>query len=511
MRAQSVHFYVLTVVLALAGLALTAYQVFSLHLPLTEQETDNLWVIDARVQYEATGPGAVKLRMFIPPLERHYVALNESFVSKDYGINIDSSGANRLLTWSARRARGQQTLYYRLNVATRFGAAPPAAEGPVYRAPMMLEPIEVIAVETLLEPIRKHSADIETFISEAIQRLSRSNDEHVKVLLQDPSSLTQKVDALERLLSVAHIPIERVHILDLDKPSSQQLELWIRSYNGTQWLYFNPATGSRGLPENRLVWWYGDQPLFQLEGGRNPRIDFTINQSAINAMRLGQLSSNAQSTISNFLDFSLYGLPLAQQQVYQLIIMIPLGVLFILLLRNLIGLQTLGTFRPVLIGLAFRETGLAVGVVFFIVITALGLMVRGYLEYLKLQLLPRLSVVLTFVVMLMAGISLLTHKLGMESGLSVSLFPMVILTMTIERLSITWDERGGNTAFKQGVITLFAAAGTFYLMNLSWLKYFIFTFPGTLLIMVAIMLLMGRYRGYRLSEIIRFRALAESK
>ena len=51
--------------------------------------------------------------------------------------------------------------------------------------------------------------------------------------------------------------------------------------------------------------------------------------------------------------------------------------------------------------------------------------------------LPRLSVVLTFVVVLIAVISLLSHKLGLERGLSVSLFPMVILTMTIERLSIT--------------------------------------------------------------------------
>ncbi|WP_408962240.1 7TM domain-containing protein, partial [Pseudomonas aeruginosa] len=36
-------------------------------------------------------------------------------------------------------------------------------------------------------------------------------------------------------------------------------------------------------------------------------------------------------------------------------IMIPIGVLVILILRNLIGLQTLGTFTPVLIALAFAR------------------------------------------------------------------------------------------------------------------------------------------------------------
>ncbi|MHB8822631.1 MAG: 7TM domain-containing protein, partial [Pseudomonadaceae bacterium] len=125
---------------------------------------------------------------------------------------------------------------------------------------------------------------------------------------------------------------------------------------------------------------------------------------------------------------------------------------------------------------------------------------------LKLQMLPRLSVVLTFVVVLIAIISLFSHKLGLERGLSVSLFPMVILTMTIERLSITWEERGGGHAFKVAVGTLVAASLSFMLMNIPELTYFIFTFPAVLLIMVGFMLAMGRYRGYRLTELFRFKA-----
>ena len=181
-------------------------------------------------------------------------------------------------------------------------------------------------------------------------------------------------------------------------------------------------------------------------------------------------------------------------------------VLVILILRNLGGLQTLGTFTPVLIALAFRETQIGFGIILFTLITALGLSLRSYLEHLKLQMLPRLSVVLTFVVVLIAVISLLSHKLGLERGLSVSLFPMVILTMTIERLSITWEERGGGHAFKVAVGTLIAASLAFMLMNIQELTYFIFTFPAVLLIMVGFMLAMGRYRGYRLTELFRFKA-----
>jgi len=122
----------------------------------------------------------------------------------------------------------------------------------------------------------------------------------------------------------------------------------------------------------------------------------------------------------------------------------------------------------------------------------------------------RLSVVLTFVVVLIAAISLFSHKLGLERGLSVALFPMVILTMTIERLSITWEERGGGHAMKVAIGTLFAASLAHLIMTVPELVYFVFTFPAILLILVGFMLAMGRYRGYRLTELVRFKAFVKA-
>lgn len=109
--------------------------------------------------------------------------------------------------------------------------------------------------------------------------------------------------------------------------------------------------------------------------------------------------------------------------------------------------------------------------------------------------------------MLMAIISIVSNKLDIESGLSVALFPMVILTMTIERLSILWEERGGPAALKIGICSLFAASVTHIVMQIQSVHYLFFAFPGLLLILIAIMLVCGRYRGYRLLELLRFREL----
>ena len=504
MRSLTFHLKILITILVLLGVSVTAYQIFVLGIPVTEDATDDLWNIDAKVEFVASTKDPVKVQMFVPPLSRDYVSLNESFISNNYGVAVNRVDGNRKVTWSARRAKGNQTLYYRLVLTKRYTAEKSKIKGPTFRDSIAIEGPEKIAAEALLAPIRQHSADVETFIGEAIKRVNNANDDNVKLLLAGDPSTPHKAKIVELLLSIAHVPVEKVHTIRLVADQPQTPELWLRSFNGNDWLYFNPETGEQGLPTDRLLWWTGDENLITVDGGKKANVTFSLNNSEMNAIRLAKLTD--ENTDANFLEYSLYGLPLQTQQTFMIMVMIPIGVLVILILRNLIGLQTLGTFTPVLIALAFRETQLGFGILLFTVITALGLSLRSYLEHLKLQMLPRLSVVLTFVVVLIAAISLFSHKLGLERGLSVALFPMVILTMTIERLSITWEERGASHAMKVAIGTLFAASLAHLIMTVPELVYFVFTFPAILLILVGFMLAMGRYRGYRLTELVRFKA-----
>ncbi|MGB2248157.1 MAG: 7TM domain-containing protein, partial [Alcanivorax sediminis] len=329
----------------------------------------------------------------------------------------------------------------------------------------------------------------------------------VKLLLGGDASTPNKARVIELLLSIAHVPMERVHTVRLQADMAQSPELWLRSFNGDKWLYFNPETGEQGLPDDRLVWWRGWEPLMKVDGGKSADMVFSVHRNEMSALQLAQTLRLKDA--SSFIDFSLYELPLPAQQLYRTLIMIPIGVILVLLMRSLVGMETLGTFTPVLIALAFRETQVIYGVMLFIFITALGLSLRSYLEHLKLQLLPRLSVVLTFVVIVMALMSLLGYKLGIGSGLSVGLFPMVVLTMVIERTSIVWEERGGSQSLKVGLSTLFVAVLSHLLMVWQPLTYFVFTFPGVLLCVASFMVMMGHYRGYRLTELVRFRAMVD--
>jgi len=113
------------------------------------------------------------------------------------------------------------------------------------------------------------------------------------------------------------------------------------------------------------------------------------------------------------------------------------------------------------------------------------------------------------VVLCLLAISILSHRLGLEMGLSVALFPIVILTIAIERVSILWEEVGPREALHQSLGTLLVAAVAYLIMGLDLVEYLVFVFPELLLVVLAGILLLGRYTGYRLLELGRFRELGE--
>jgi hypothetical protein len=309
-----------------------------------------------------------------------------------------------------------------------------------------------------------------------------------------------------RLLALAGVPARTVHGVVLkDQREKAPLVHWLEVYDQKQWRPHHPFTGAVGLPDNYLPWWRGPGPLVSLKGGSELHVNLSISRDLEEAIQTAVIRGQIKKPL--LLRFSLLSLPLHTQQVFRVLLMVPVGAFLLIILRNVIGLSTFGTFMPVLIALAFRETQLLWGIVFFSILVALGLTIRFYLEQLKLLLVPRMAAILTVVVALMAVVTILAHKIGLERGLSVALFPMVIMTMTIERMSIVWEERGPQEAIKQGLGSLAAAVVAYLVMHLRLVQHLVFVFPELLLLLLAGTVLLGRYSGYRLVELWRFRAV----
>ncbi|MBL8267800.1 inactive transglutaminase family protein [Steroidobacter sp.] len=503
------HIYVLSAVLALIGLALFAYKSQVLGFPLQAQETTRVWTVEAAVRFDP-GPASVKATLRIPNLTPGFSILDENFISRGFGHATRIAPAGRESQWTLRQASGPQTLYYRAQVyrdPTRIAedTTPPFPEQPVLDEPSR------IAMEGLIAEVRRQSADVASFTTELLRHINHAErDPYVSMFKSRGSAPSDEAKLATIFLAGAQIPARIAHGVQLrNVPGPVQSQQLLEVHDGVQWLYFNPKTLEQGLPPEFLIWWRGDDPIASLEGGGNLDVSLAVQQNLLDSLVVAE--RRAELTGSHAMDFSLFALPIATQAVYAVLMMIPIGALVIMLLRNFVGVKTFGTFMPVLVALAFRETRLLWGLVLFAIIVSLGLLIRFYLEKLRLLLVPRLTTVLTVVVLLMAGISVLSQKLELQPGLSIALFPMVILSMTIERMSIVWEERGASEALQEGIGSLLVAAVAYVIMGIPWLEHLIFVFPELLLLVIAVSLLAGRYTGYRLLELRRFKALLPTR
>jgi hypothetical protein len=177
----------------------------------------------------------------------------------------------------------------------------------------------------------------------------------------------------------------------------------------------------------------------------------------------------------------------------------------------LVGVRTSGTFMPVLIALAFIQTTLLVGLIIFLGLVGAGLWIRSYLSQLNLLLVSRVAAVIIVVIVLMAVLAVTSYKLGLDQALTVTFFPTVIIAWTIERMSILWEEEGGHEVLIQGGGSLLVAILAYLAMSTAIIEHLTFNFPELLLSLLGVILLLGKYTGFRLSELYRFRDLVYKK
>ena len=500
------YVYALAALLTAIGLSMFVYKWQVLGFPVTDNQKTPIWTIETSIRFDS-GPGSIKANLQIPTLTPGFRTLREYNVSKGFGFSLNYVSGGREAQWAVRRADGRQTLYYRRVVYEDTGRDQSDTTPPFPPPPVINEPFKT-AVEVLVSDVQDHSADAASFTTELLRLANDpSPDANVELLLVDAETSAEFVQTMTTILAYARIPARMIRgVVLADQQRSVEPLPWLEIHDGDRWRYFNPNTGEEGLPDRYLIWWRGSEPLVRVEGGSGVEVNFAVQKNHLDSIAIAE--QRAAMEQSRLVDFSMFSLPIRTQAVYSVLLMIPIGALVMVLLRNIVGIDAFGTFMPVLIALSFRETQLFWGVILFTLLVTLGLSIRFLLERLRLLLVPRLGAVLIVVVLLMLIISIVSHKLGMETGLSVALFPMVIIAMTIERMSVVWEEQGPANAIRGGAGSLVVAIFAYLAMGMNWLEHLIFTFPEMLLLILAAVILLGRYTGYRLVELSRFKALA---
>lgn len=497
MKSKS-GFYVIVLLLISTGLTLSWFRHKDFDVPFKPGQKKAVWLVEARIDFTAYGE-PVKVSLNLPDNPPGYRQVSDQAASTGYGFAIVEGSEGRRGEWTRRTAQGPQTLYYKAQFIKESGGdrVPENREDPLPDE-IFWNSLQATAAQQLVDQAYKRSSTPVSYARELSRQLTISDPDQNAALMLSQYPLPT---LMMRLVNHAGIPARISMGLDLqDARRYQSLKPILEIFDSKKWVPINPQTGVHGLPDNMLLWQRSGKSLLDVAGGRNSNISFSMLQQTIAAMDLVRMQAD-KGGISRF---SLYSLPIEEQSVFKLLLLLPLGALIVTFMRIMVGIRTSGTFMPVLIALSFLQTNLIQGISAFVLIVALGLVLRGYLSRLNLLMVARISTLIVLVIFLTSIISVVGHELGFNLGLTITFFPMIIIAWTIERMSILWEEEGSREVLIQGMGSLFVAVLSYLCMRMNIARHLAFNFPELHLVLLAAILLMGQYTGYKLSELKRF-------
>ncbi len=301
--------------------------------------------------------------------------------------------------------------------------------------------------------------------------------------------------ALLALLRSAHLPARIVTGVDVQS-SSHQPRYWAEVYDGENWLPLDPVSGYlKELPIFYIPLRKGDNQLVITENA-----DVTSTKWEIVSLPTheGLLTSDTRKP-TDILDLT--RLSPASREILSALLLLPIGVLATELLRQFAGIRTYGTFTPTLLALAVTHVYWVTAIIVLLLVTVISVAIRSAMPDLDLQRTPRLAIVFTLVAMSMSivvsGISY--YDPGVDN--TVTLLPLVILTMLVDRIYTVYDERGIHTAIVRLAWTVIAAMISLsVLLQTHWGTWLV-AYPEMHAITLAIVILIGLYHGTKLSEL----------
>lgn len=499
-------FYLVTLALFTAGALLIGYRHFSQGIPFLPGQQQELWTVEAKIEFEPEGTEPVTVSFALPAQQPGFTQLRQSTASLGYGVSYLNKKGSSYVEWTRRELSGPQVLFYRA-----YMLVDPSQRGSSMKIPALTESTEsepyATAIREIAHAAAARSADPFSYAAQVIRELNQQTE-----LTELLTAKYQRPRLLVRILEDSGVPAREIGVLNLeDGRRNRGLISKVAVFKDSAYEIFDPQSGSSGLAPGQLIWSDSGGALLEIAGGGNARVSFSMLKENIPAEHAGTLRARLNRGLSENLSLSLHNLPVEEQALFKSILLLPVGVIIVVFLRIIAGIKTSGTFMPVLIAMSFLETSLTVGLIGFVSVVGAGLIVRSWLSRLNLLLVARISAVIIVVIAIIGSVSFFTYQLGLTEGMKITFFPMIILSWTIERMSILWEEEGYKEVLVQGSGSIVTAVAAYLAMNSALISHLTFHFLGLQLVLLSLILLMGNYTGFRLSELRRFKPLVPGK
>ena len=193
-----------------------------------------------------------------------------------------------------------------------------------------------------------------------------------------------------------------------------------------------------------------------------------------------------------------------------LLLLFPVIATAIAIFRHIIGLRGFGIYTPAVLAVAFISTGIVRGIALFSVVLITVVIGRSVLNLFRLQYLPRTALLLWFVSFAMFLLMLVSPYLPLSGIASVGIFPLLMLVLLSENFLEAQLLGNALRSLQLTLETLFLAVIATVFMRTFEVQKFVMIYPElTVILVLAMNILVGKYTGLRVSEFFRFKPLID--
>lgn len=467
----------------------------------------------------------IELSTYLPKSDARQQVRDEQNSSGRFALAIEADGDNRRAVWRGEGVSGQHSVLYSYSIQTRHiryeiaPGLPIPASYPAELHPYLLptdgiQSDDPLIAQTLAKILPGPNVDVLTAVT-AIHRHLQDKFKNrnfsgytdaLTALKLGEASCNGKSRLFAAFARQLNLPARLVGGLVLERGSKRTSHQWVEIYVRGHWIPFDTINDHFAeIPANFLTLYYGDLALFKHTANINFQYFFKMaRRLEPQHEALVSLGDSSWNAFNLYAVFERIGV---SQNLLKIILMLPLGALVTVIFRNVIGVQTFGTFLPALIAAAARETGLLWGSLGFALIILVAAALRKALDWLQLLHSPKMAIMLTFVVLTMLGLTTAAVHAGLFEFAHITLFPIAILAITAERFALIETEQSFRRATEILLVTLLVMAAAYLVMDSLFLQSLVLAFPELLLVVIALNLWLGKWMGMRVVEFARFRRL----
>lgn len=180
------------------------------------------------------------------------------------------------------------------------------------------------------------------------------------------------------------------------------------------------------------------------------------------------------------------------------------GMIFILFVKYVLGIKTLGLFGPTVLVIAMLAVGPIWGIIIFMNIFSIGYVVRSMISRFNFAVGYRIGILMIFTITYVGLLELLGEIFLLPSLSGSILVPIIITPWFIDRYVVEAEQNDQLESFKRLVITLGVSLGAYLFMSYDPLIQTLVVTPELWLVLTAITVYGGRSSNYSFIDKKRF-------